>query len=756
MTAIDMLVQSLQSSFQHGSEEQTPTVVLWTDKDRLWSPIIPLLQTHFPGLLTLGKYDSNANTGPAIWLRCKLAGTLDTEPLQMPVIYLPGVSRNDFRNPEDAPRWLQPLIELQYRGALWSHANGKDWTPIAFLTNLGLELSSDEGTKSAVQEKLPKLLTSDISSLLAIGRLDAVKIRNLGSDWPAAILNWLEKPTEKRDDWSTFRAACSSLYKFDPESDGATVAAELLAEASDNWLAIWRLFAHAPRRYPNTVQLLTNINPPSEEGLFAPREEGYSRFNETAEENLRKELKKVLKLSPLAAREKINALESEHSKRRQWVWCELGKSQLALSIEQLSLCANATEQSLSASSLDELISRYVSSGWKADLAALKAYAAVPSSDSALLRDVLRLIYLPWIQTAAEKFSELCKEFPLKEKWTQTPNPKSGECILFADGLRFDVATMLQSELKQLGENVEVSHRVSGLPSVTPTAKPAVSPISNQLSGTLDGADFQVTIASTGTTLQMSAFRSLLAANGIQPLEALELGDPDGAAWTEAGAIDSLGHSEGALLARRLPEEVKILAERIQTLLDAGWKTVRVVTDHGWLWMPGGLPKTELPAFLTETRWGRCAALRETATTHLQTVPWHFNPSVQIVVPPGIDCFKSGLEYSHGGLSVQECITPCLLITRGTETEPVTLESVSWSGMRCKVKISSTQEAILDIRTKLADPSSSIAVNKKPFDENGMANVIVSDNHEGLAAFIVVLGSNGQILAKKNTTIGAIQ
>jgi hypothetical protein len=77
-------------------------------------------------------------------------------------------------------------------------------------------------------------------------------------------------------------------------------------------------------------------------------------------------------------------------------------------------------------------------------------------------------------------------------------------------------------------------------------------------------------------------------------------------------------------------------------------------------------------------------------------------------------------------------------------------------MRCKVKISSTQEAILDIRTKLADPSSSIAVNKKPFDENGMANVIVSDNHEGLAAFIVVLGNNGQILAKKNITIGARQ
>jgi len=29
-----------------------------------------------------------------------------------------------------------------------------------------------------------------------------------------------------------------------------------------------------------------------------------------------------------------------------------------------------------------------------------------------------------------------------------------------------------------------------------------------------------------------------------------------------------------------------LFERIETLLDAGWREVRIVTDHGWLWLPG--------------------------------------------------------------------------------------------------------------------------------------------------------------------------
>jgi hypothetical protein len=49
--------------------------------------------------------------------------------------------------------------------------------------------------------------------------------------------------------------------------------------------------------------------------------------------------------------------------------------------------------------------------------------------------------------------------------------------------------------------------------------------------------------------------------------------------------------------------------RIQNLLTAGWSSVRVVTDHGWLYCPGGLPKAALPKHLTESRWSRCVAIK---------------------------------------------------------------------------------------------------------------------------------------------------
>ena len=45
----------------------------------------------------------------------------------------------------------------------------------------------------------------------------------------------------------------------------------------------------------------------------------------------------------------------------------------------------------------------------------------------------------------------------------------------------------------------------------------------------------------------------------------------------------------------------------------------MITDHGWLLMPGDLPKVELPEHLTEIRKGRCARLKEGSQTDQQVV-----------------------------------------------------------------------------------------------------------------------------------------
>lgn len=73
-------------------------------------------------LLTLGDYEPDEMTGPAIWLRCAIAGTLPEVGLDegTPLVYLPSVSRAELRAVEECPKALQPLAELQYRGAIFT------------------------------------------------------------------------------------------------------------------------------------------------------------------------------------------------------------------------------------------------------------------------------------------------------------------------------------------------------------------------------------------------------------------------------------------------------------------------------------------------------------------------------------------------------------------------------------------------------------------------------------------------------------
>ena len=96
----------------------------------------------------------------------------------------------------------------------------------------------------------------------------------------------------------------------------------------------------------------------------------------------------------------------------------------------------------------------------------------------------------------------------------------------------------------------------------------------------------------------------MAQQGVEVLPADELnfaGRGDLGGWSEIGRLDELGHAMGMRLVSQFEIEVAAIIERICGLLNAGWQKVRVVTDHGWLLLPAGLPKVELPAYLVASR-----------------------------------------------------------------------------------------------------------------------------------------------------------
>jgi hypothetical protein len=192
------------------------------------------------------------------------------------------------------------------------------------------------------------------------------------------------------------------------------------------------------------------------------------------------------------------------------------------------------------------------------------------------------------------------------------------------------------------------------------------------------------------------------------------------------------------------------------LLEAGWREVRVVTDHGWLLLPGGLSKAELPEHLTEVRKGRCARLKPGATTELQTVPWSLDPQVSVAVAPGTSAFEAGKEYEHGGLSPQECVVPVLTVKPSRAVEPLSanIENIKWIGLRCRVIVEGAPEgATVDLRSRAANPASSLA-RPKALGSKGTTSLFVEDDRrEGEGILVVVLGSDGQVLAQTATMVG---
>ncbi|MBK7780575.1 MAG: BREX-1 system phosphatase PglZ type B [Ardenticatenia bacterium] len=434
-----------------------------------------------------------------------------------------------------------------------------------------------------------------------------------------------------------------------------------------------------------------------------------------------------------------------------------------MALEHLALLAKATRTAIGGENAAAMATAYVAEGWRADAAALDALAVVAKApDIAAVIGVVRAVYMPWLEAGANRFQERLR-IQLAEAHTYPTQDLAqlppGTCILFADGLRLDVSKRLHAALEASGLLVEDSWRWAPLPPVTPTAKPVASPVAHLVSG--DGAggeQFRPFVRETGQPLTIDRFRKLLTERGFQDLRGDDSGDPTGRGWTEHGQIDPRGHAEGWKLAKRIAEEVHSLVDRIRGLVDAGWREVRVVTDHGWLLMPGGLPKVDMPQYLVESRWTRCATLKPGANVDHATVPWYWNADVQVVMAPGIGSFRAGVDYSHGSLSLQECVVPSLTVRPARPSGPAaSLTAVRWTGLRCRVQAAGAGPGWqVDLRTKAGDAASSLAPGgqPRPLGAGGEAAILVDNpDHEGVAAVVVLLDAAGLVVARYNTTLG---
>ena len=664
---------------------------------------------------------------------------------------------------ETCPIELQPLAELQFRGVLWSQKNGRDWTVNAFLQSkeggLGISVMADNETKEALQRSLFNLAEEPIEAIRQAAPLRSFYLDGLvHPDNVKNVLRWLNDPKEYRDEcsdqeWAAFAALCESHYDFHPERDNPVTAADKLGHQQGNWGMVWRRFAEAPAAYSTIPDRLREAKPQMTMPLL-DRSESWPQNNETEEASLRNALLSLSDLDSDEARRRLLEFEQEHSERRKWVWFSLGSAPLAQAIEHLATMARVTERMAWGTSVSEIMDSYAKSGWVADLAVLDALASVERvDDGQAVRSAVRTVYRPWLERIVEVFQDaVANSEPGGYEAASPPEVADGTCLLFVDGLRFDLAQRLETILEQKGFEVEVEPRLTALPSVTATAKPAISPAASALMG---GESFDTVVKANGSKVTAQVLRNVVANEGFQILGAEELGEIAGRAWTESGDIDEYGHNNGWKVAHHAAAELRRLAERIAGLLDHGWRNVVVVTDHGWLLMPGGLPKVDLPEHLTETRKGRCARLKEGSQADQQVVSWHWDHAIRIAMAPGIHCYEAGKEYEHGGLSPQECVIPILTATGQAFHATVSIAEVKWRRLRCSITIEGAPVgARVDIRSKGGDPSTTLTEGGKELGAEGEVSFLIENaEREDEAALIVVVNSDGTVLAQTSTIIG---
>jgi len=762
-TFLEALAARLRARAGNGGAGAPGVALLWTDATRQFEPFIDKLRAHVP-VVTLGAYDPQGRTGPAYWIRCVVDGAIDP-PNSTPVIYLPGHAKGAVRAVEEAPEELKPLAELQYRGGLFTQANGTDWTITAFLESregLGVQVADDQRTKEAILRARTHLADALVDDLRREAPLRAEFFDGLLTpDLDREVLAWLDdreafEAVRTPEQVAAFAAQVRSKLSADV-AEGEIALARALGLRGGGWGRIWQRYAEAPARYPGVEQRLRQARPEGTgkaRGLFEGLADAWPQDNDADEDRLRAALAGLAGKSKTDAIETVAALEAEHGVRRGWVWAALGQAPLARSLEHLARLAARARSIPAPKSVADAVEGHATSWWQTDDAVVRAMAAAGTEvDRSAVTAAVRAIYEAWLDDMVRRFQNVVGDDAGGYAVTPLPDWPAGTCLVFFDGLRFDIARRIESALGR-STAVTVEPRLTALPTITSTAKPAVSPVVGDLG---PGKMLSPAPKDGGPDLAVSGLRKLLGDRGYQVLEGTESGEPTGRAWTELGDLDEVGHLEPWNLPELIDREVGKVVERTTVLLAAGWQQVVIVTDHGWLYLPGGLPKVDLPVSVTKDdrgRKGRTARLADGAKVPGQTVPWYWDPDVRMAVAPGIAVFEAGKVYEHGGVSPQECVTPVVTVRpAGTAARPLEIVA-TWTGLRARVTVDGAPpDAKVDIRRKAGDAATSLIDEPRSLTDGAASILLPDEDAEGTSVFVVALSPSGTLLGQTSVTVG---
>ncbi len=769
---IDRLVEAVRKAAEYNSASQVaPSCILWPDGDRQFESALPQLLKALPEMLVLGTYDSENRTGPAIWVRCALGGAVEGYDPKgaTPIVYLPGVSRSDLRVVESLPEEVRPLAYFAFRGAVFQQKNGKDWTALAFLVSkdggLGLNVAGDMEARASLQTAFPEMLEKSVEELASGGQLDSGDFDTAitGGDTDRLILQWLNggdawRKAQSDKEWKAFAAICKKKYGINPEKDGQGAGLRKLAGRQSGWKNVFERYEESYTAYPQILPNLQLQTPPAF-NMFDTEKEcgGWPQWNAEEEQRLLEAVKHAKEVNLSEAAKHIKDAEGRHAVRRRLVWAKMGLSPMAFVIRELVDLADASMASVPTfSNVEDMAAWYEQTGWKVDDAARRAVAKAGKTTAHLaVKGVVCNFYKPWLEKVTNAFQGLLATSTYPNAFHPTKQDEGTWCI-FADGLRLDVARELKGILEGRGYSVAESPRWAPVPTVTACGKPCAVPGAKCSFESSDVDDSYDPLKASGMS-----FTKYLDESGFEEVKPPSMPKEGYCAWWPVKEnVDTMGHEFGENLPVHIPGALDSIAQCVLDAFEAGAKKVCVVTDHGWLWLPGGLPKYELPSGLTKTKSKRYATVKPGVSAEGVELGWSWNLLERITFAPGICCHTNGNSYIHGGLSLQECRLIDLTVTPvgAGFGGAVGVKGISWRGVRftCELK-GDFANCKVDFRLGPNDGESLLAKGARVVDADGKATGLVADEElTGKAAYLVVLDGSGNVKAQNKLYIGGIE
>ena len=599
------------------------------------------------------------------------------------------------------PPELAPIAELQYRSQWFSHPNGRDWTVRSLLSHaergLGLQRRRRRRDQRGAAARAGSACSTSPStgwrsscSTPTSSATSSTPIRSAACSAGSTIPQGF-RPRLDDAQWAAFVQQCKADYGFDPDVDGEITAARKLGEREGSWAQVWKRFAETPERYPGIPERLRQAKPME---LFVEHSEAWPQDNEVAEDQLRSRLRDFEALTAEGARKEVG-----RARRRARLAARHGLGRARPGAARLRARAARAARRADRAAAGRRRSRVARSPTTPSAAGAPTTPCCARSrrvETHADREAVSARGRGDVPAVARR---RCQGAPGGDRPDgERRHLRSRAAGVDGDGHGHRVRRRpaarrrpprRRSVWRALAWTSASTTSLAALPTVTQTAKPALVPVPT---GALDGragparrerGDGHEGV-DPGAAVADGRQRRAGPRRRRRPATRRARHGPRPARSTTVATTSASGSSTTST--RRSSGS----SARIRELLDAGWQRVDVVTDHGWILLPGR--HGEGRAAGRRRPRSRRAGARGSRTALRSTCRRCRGSGITTSGSrsrPGVTCFEANKEYEHGGVSPQECIVPRLAVTRRRSVQRRRADRrsrrSSGSGLLCRIE-----------------------------------------------------------------------